>query len=160
MFVLYVSSSALKPVPRILAGLRPQLILTMCTPLQSRIKVQSRIEVQAPHRTHRDLLAVVCIRWLLHVAVSPWKGRRFCAPLLATAAQLSQLQKIAQAWASECALEVAVPPVAASAYWSLHSAAAMVATRLGTTLRYILQQHSMWHMAQARPPTCLPRRKQ
>ncbi len=58
-----------------------------------------------------------------------------------------------QAWASECALEVAVPPVAASAYWSLHSAAAMVATRLGTTLRYILQQHSMWHMAQARPVT-------
>ena len=42
-----------------------------------------------------------------------------------------------------------MPPVAASAYWSLNSAAAMVATRLGTTLRYILQQHSMWHMAQA-----------
>lgn len=53
-----------------------------------------------------------------------------------------------QTWASECVLEVAVPPMAASAYWSLHSAAAMVATRLGTTLRYILQQHSMWHMAQ------------
>lgn len=65
-----------------------------------------------------------------------------------------------QAWASECALEVAVPPVAASAYWSLNSAAAMVATRLGTTLRYILQQHSMWHMAQARhtsPPQSPPR---
>jgi hypothetical protein len=54
----------------------------------------------------------------------------------------------AQTWVSECALEVAVPPVAASAYWSLNGAAAMVATRLGTTLRYILQQHSMWHMAQ------------
>ena len=45
-----------------------------------------------------------------------------------------------------------MPPVAASAYWSLNSAAAMVATQLGTTLRYILQQHSMWHMAQARAP--------
>ncbi|BDA43970.1 hypothetical protein COCOBI_05-1540 [Coccomyxa sp. Obi] len=60
--------------------------------------------------------------------------------------------RMIEAWASECALEVAVPPVAASAYWSLHSAAAMVATRLGTTLRYILQQHSMWHMAQAFDP--------
>lgn len=54
----------------------------------------------------------------------------------------------AQAWASECVLEMAVPPVAASAYWTLQSAAAMVATQLGTTLRYIMQQHSMWHMAQ------------
>ena len=53
-----------------------------------------------------------------------------------------------QAWASECVLEMAVPPVAASAYWTLQSAAAMVATQLGTTLRYIMQQHSMWHMAQ------------
>ncbi len=54
----------------------------------------------------------------------------------------------AQVWASECAVEVAVPPMAASAVWSLNSTAALVATRLGTTLRYILQQHSMWHMAQ------------
>ena len=44
-----------------------------------------------------------------------------------------------------------MPPVAASAYWGLQSAAAFVAARLGTTLRHILQQHSMWHMAQARP---------
>ncbi len=48
-------------------------------------------------------------------------------------------------------MEVVVPPVAASAYWGLQSAGAFVATRLGTTLRHILQQHSMWHMAQARP---------
>ncbi|KAK9843785.1 hypothetical protein WJX81_006264 [Elliptochloris bilobata] len=54
--------------------------------------------------------------------------------------------------ASECAVEVAVPPVAASAYWGLQSAAAFVAARLGTTLRHILQQHSMWHMAQAFNP--------
>ncbi len=53
-----------------------------------------------------------------------------------------------QAWVSECVLEAAVPQVAASAYWTLQSAAAMVATQLGTTLRYIMQQHSMWHMAQ------------
>lgn len=54
----------------------------------------------------------------------------------------------AQAWVSECVLEATVPQVAASAYWTLQSAAAMVATQLGTTLRYIMQQHSMWHMAQ------------
>lgn len=58
-----------------------------------------------------------------------------------------------QAWASECVLEMAVPPVAASAYWTLQSAAAMVATQLGTTLRYIMQQHSMWHMAQVKQPS-------
>ena len=55
-----------------------------------------------------------------------------------------------QTWASECVLEMAAPPVAASAFWTLQSAAAMVATQLGTTLRYIMQQHSMWHMAQVR----------
>ena len=59
-----------------------------------------------------------------------------------------------QAWASECVLEMAVPPVAASAYWTLQSAAAMVATQLGTTLRYIMQQHSMWHMAQVGTLKC------
>ena len=65
-----------------------------------------------------------------------------------------------QAWASECVLEMAVPPVAASAYWTLQSAAAMVATQLGTTLRYIMQQHSMWHMAQVASclTTCWRRR--
>jgi len=55
-------------------------------------------------------------------------------------------------------VEVAVPPVAASAYWGLQSAATFVAARLGTTLRHILQQHSMWHMAQARAraaPLCV-----
>ena len=57
-----------------------------------------------------------------------------------------------QAWASECVLEMAAPPVAASAYWTLQSAAALVATQLGTTLRYIMQQHSMWHMAQVKRP--------
>ena len=59
-----------------------------------------------------------------------------------------------QAWASECVLEMAAPPVAASAFWTLQSAAAMVATQLGTTLRYIMQQHSMWHMAQVRARCC------
>ena len=59
-----------------------------------------------------------------------------------------------QAWASECVLEMAAPPVAASAYWTLQSAAALVATQLGTTLRYIMQQHSMWHMAQVRARCC------
>ena len=45
-------------------------------------------------------------------------------------------------------MDVGIPTVAASTVWSLNGTAALVATRLGTTLRYILQQHSMWHMAQ------------
>lgn len=40
--------------------------------------------------------------------------------------------------------------LATSAFWTLKSAAAFVAARLGTTVRFILQQHSMWHMTQAR----------
>lgn len=61
--------------------------------------------------------------------------------------------------AGDCAMEVAVQPVAlaTSAFWTLKSAAAFVAARLGTTVRFILQQHSMWHMTQAfDPSTGLP----
>ena len=71
---------------------------------------------------------------------------RYLAALSRQTFQSSAL--VLQAWASECVFEIAVPPVAASAYWTLQSAAAMVATQLGTTLRYIMQQHSMWHMVQ------------
>ena len=60
----------------------------------------------------------------------------------------------AQVWASECVVDVGIPTVAASTVWSLNGTAALVATRLGTTLRYILQQHSMWHMAQVHSVAC------
>lgn len=48
-----------------------------------------------------------------------------------------------------CAMELAATPAGLTrgVYWTLHSASAYVAAKLGTNLRYILQQHSQWHMA-------------
>lgn len=52
-----------------------------------------------------------------------------------------------------CAIELAATPAGLTRgmYWTLHSASAYVAAKLGTNLRYILQQHSQWHMAQVGP---------
>ncbi|KAK9807907.1 hypothetical protein WJX73_000144 [Symbiochloris irregularis] len=61
--------------------------------------------------------------------------------------------------AGGCDLEATAQPaaLATSAFWTLKSAAAFVAARLGTTVRHVLQQHSMWHMAQAfNPASGLP----
>ena len=51
-----------------------------------------------------------------------------------------------------CAQQLAVQPMhlATTAFWTLRSAAAFIASRVGISATHVLVQHSMWHMVQVR----------
>ncbi|KAK9818684.1 hypothetical protein WJX74_005716 [Apatococcus lobatus] len=105
-------------------------------------------------------LALHLIFSLLRLLAGLSTSIQTCAGLAASAGLWSLVQS---ALGSACAAQLAVQPahLATTAFWTLRSAAAFVASRVGISATHVLVQHSMWHMVQAfdhetgRPRRCV-----
>ena len=79
-----------------------------------------------------------------HVVLGVWMWPSTTADAACCSAQ--------SALGSACAAQLAVQPahLATTAFWTLRSAAAFIASRVGISATHVLVQHSMWHMVQVR----------